>query len=123
MEIERNFMEKRKFGRLASRMSVAYRKVGSAPQLPVGSLSYDVGGGGVRLLSHEFIPRTTKLVVELPLEYPMKTINALARVVWVEKKPYAERYDLVLEFLDINSTDQRDLVNYVERNLVHANMV
>ena len=123
MEKEGNFLEKRRFGRLSSRMAIQYRKVAGNPAAPTGSLSCDISGGGVRLSSYEFIPRATKLAVELPLEYPTKTINAPARVVWVQKKPYDDRYDLGLEFVDINSADRNDLVNYVDKNLVHTNMV
>lgn len=116
MNEEENYIEKRRFGRLATKREIQYRKIGSPRS---GSLSYDISGGGLRLLSLEFIPLATKLLVEIPLEYPMKTINALAHVVWVKKRSFAEQYDLGLEFVDISSEDQKDLVNYVERNLVH----
>src|SRR3990167_4455124 len=123
MESENNFMEKRRYGRLASRVEIQYRKIGETPHSPVGSLAYDISGGGVKLLAHEFVPMGTKLRVGIPLEYPMKMINAVGRVVWVQKRPYTEQYDLGLEFLDINSEDQNDLVNYVEKTLVRANMM
>lgn len=89
--------DNRKFPRAEFREAVAYR----FPENSVfnGSVGYDLSQGGVRFRTEDFLPHDAQVVVNLQLKIDQEaTLDA--RVVWVQKVPHAEIYQVGCEFLE-----------------------
>lgn len=106
--------EKRKHSRFNTGVPMQYRyltKVSNA-------LSRDIGRGGVCFTATDFIPVNTLLFVALlPKDEPLR---ASGKIVWVQKVPYGERYNIGLQFTEINDYNKERIVN-LESRLLRAN--
>ncbi|HQO57532.1 MAG TPA: PilZ domain-containing protein [Candidatus Omnitrophota bacterium] len=95
--------EKRRYKRIAFREAVEFHVLpGTSAQgtpLPSfgGSLSWDLSEGGLRFRAYSFIPLNTDLSVEFSVEHD-RTVKLVGRVVWIQKLPHSEQYNLGLEF-------------------------
>ena len=69
--------------------------------------------GGAKILSEFFFPneKTFKININLINEI----IKAKAKVVWCNKEPYSERYQMGLCFLDMNKNDKDHLKTFLEK--------
>lgn len=89
--------EKRAATRFRTGLPVQYRyltKVSNA-------LTIDLSEGGLSFTTNDFIPVNTKLFVAiLPKEEPLR---AGGTVVWIQKMPYGDRYNVGMKFTDINA--------------------
>ncbi|MFH1858503.1 MAG: PilZ domain-containing protein [Candidatus Omnitrophota bacterium] len=82
------------------------------------SLTKDLGGGGVRLLSRDFLPVNSKVKIEFFLEPASEALQAVGRVVWVQKLAYSYQHDVGIQFLDISDITRKRISSFVEQNLV-----
>lgn len=95
--------EKRRYKRIAFREAVEFHVLPGAPAhgapLPSfgGCLSWDLSEGGLRFRAYSFIPLNTDLSVEFSVEND-RTVKLVGRVVWIQKLPHSEQYNLGLEF-------------------------
>lgn len=64
-----------------------------------GCLAYDLSEGGIRCWVDEFIPLNTEITVDFYLD-PTLPVAVTGRVVWVQKVPHSESYQIGLEFKD-----------------------
>jgi len=80
------------------------------------SLMKDIGGGGVRLLSREFMPVDSKVKIEFFLTPASEALTAVGRVVWVTKVPYSSQHEVGIQFLDISEPNQNRIQRFVEQN-------
>ncbi len=89
--------EKRATTRFRASLPVQFRyltKINNA-------LTHDLSEGGLSFTTNDFIPVNTQLFVAvLPKEEPLR---AGGTVVWVQKMPYGDRYNIGVKFTDINA--------------------
>jgi c-di-GMP-binding flagellar brake protein YcgR len=81
------------------------------------TVSRDISEGGIRFLSEDFVPIGTSMVLEVNLGNVPKYINAVADVVWAQKIPHSERYQLGLKFCEIDEPYYQDIREYVRSRL------
>jgi c-di-GMP-binding flagellar brake protein YcgR len=109
--------EKRLFRRVAYREPVEYRinEIFKAEKNLGGSIAYDLSEAGVRLQVDDFIAPQTTMNVNLRLK-PERTFGLEARVIWAQRVPHSENYQLGLQFTDIsaNIQPQKELHRYLE---------
>jgi len=75
-----------------------------------GSLAYDISEGGVRMNFNEFVPPGKELILKCQLKAE-ETAECLAKVVWIQKLPFSERYQAGLQFESTgNSFEQRNKI-------------
>lgn len=106
-------MEKRRFTRANTRIPVRYRTLGEPAGKPgIGTLSADLGGGGVHFRAAGFISKSARLMLEIdiPGETPVK---AIARVAWIRKAPFGDNYEIGNQFLEISKKDRELITDYV----------
>jgi hypothetical protein len=60
----------------------------------------DLSNSGLGFISNEFVPKNSRLVVELHSPWQMEPIQALAEVVWISNQPYSESFKVGARFLD-----------------------
>lgn len=96
MTMEQPGADKRKFSRIPFKRTVKYRL--DINQEPIAESSQDLGLGGLRIRSNEFIPVGQILEVGVQLVDSGEVVRLPARVKWVRYNPYSESYQLGLEF-------------------------
>ena len=67
-----------------------------------GCLSCDISEGGVRLRVNEFIALGTELSVNISLP-SNRVVECVGKVVWVQKLPYVDQYQVGIEFENLDS--------------------
>ncbi len=109
-----NIVERRRFPRIDSNLSLRYRNLRTAT-VPIGSLTKDIGEGGVRFKTNEFISLACRLVVEVTLPTSQRPIKAISKVAWIRKLSSGEQYELGNQFLEISKEDRGLITDYVSR--------
>lgn len=87
--------EKRRYKRISLRQPVQFQSQHSS--LGGGSLSCDLSEGGARVDMYDFLPLNTEVTLQVRLAVE-KVIEYVGRVVWIRKFPFADRYQVGLEF-------------------------
>ncbi len=87
--------EKRRYRRIQLRHPVQFQSQNAT--LAGGSLSCDLSEGGARVDTYDFLPLGTELTLQIRLAVE-KIVEYVGRVVWVRKIPFADRYQVGLEF-------------------------
>ena len=105
---------RREFPRLSSHIPVRF---GGEENRSQDSLTKDLGGGGVRLVSREFLPVDSKVKLEFFLTPASEALKAVGKVVWIQKLPYSYQHDVGIQFLDISDPSRRRIAHFVEQNL------
>lgn len=109
-----NVTERRRFQRIDSSLPLRYRNIKTAT-VPMGSLTKDIGEGGVRFKANEFISLACRLVVEITLPTVQRPIKAISKVAWIRKLSSGEQYELGSQFLEISKEDRSIVTDYVSR--------
>ncbi|MFQ5681522.1 MAG: PilZ domain-containing protein [Candidatus Omnitrophota bacterium] len=79
------------------------------------TVTRDISVGGLKILTHSFLPRGTNVSVEVKVPSSSGVVNALASVVWSNRISHSEQYLSGLRFSEIEDRDKKnisDLVNY-----------
>jgi len=125
--------EKREFIRLQQTIQATYNLIDDRKSLALTRKSeaviMDISAGGVRLeiddldktWAEGLYSGTVKLGIEIGLPGLAKPIQALARVVWLNKGPLQTetgkvRYSMGLEFRDITSGQRDIIIEYIIKN-------
>ena len=108
---------RREFPRLSSHIPVRF---GGEENRSQDSLTKDLGGGGVRLVSREFLSVNSKVKLEFFLTPASEALKAVGKVVWIQKLPYSFQHEVGIQFLDISDPSRRRIAHFVEQNLSSA---
>lgn len=81
------------------------------------TLMKDMGAGGIRLLSREFLPVDSKVKLEFFLTPASEALLAVGKVVWIQKLPYSYQHEVGIQFLDISETNRKRIRHFVEQNI------
>ena len=101
--------EKRANTRFRTSIPVQYRyltKVNNA-------LTHDLSETGLSFTTNDFIPVNTQVFIAiLPKEEPLR---AGGRVVWIQKVPFGDRYNVGLKFTDLNAYNQARIASLEDK--------
>lgn len=106
--------ERRQYVRIPEQAEITYRVL--ADNRVLGFLTRDVSQGGIRFLAHDFIPKDSLIEIKLSLSKIYFSFETLAKVAWVYKQPYNERYEVGVEFVSIPPDIVGRLIQYI-RNI------
>jgi c-di-GMP-binding flagellar brake protein YcgR len=105
--------ERRKFLRLSAKFPIRYRiKRGG---FFVSALTQDLSLSGIRLNADRFFPQGLNLNLELNIL--SKIINPVGRVVWSHPFVHSNRYEMGIEFIEINPGDRNYLCDYINMRM------
>lgn len=110
--MKENSAEQRRFPRFHYSIPIKYKQPDKPG--PTYTVTRDISVGGMRLLTNSFIPRHTKLGLEVEVP-PKNVVNAEATVVWSNRINHSDQYLSGVKFSDLNENDKRnisDLVSY-----------
>jgi len=78
---------------------------------PFYTVIRDISSGGIKLTSEDFIGIDRQVRVKINLVDA--SVEGLGKVVWCNQQPYSNRFQIGIEFTDINSTGQKVLENFI----------
>ena len=106
--------EKRKSARFTVTIPFEYKKLKGTPELKKGSITKDLSTGGTRFITDEFIPYTARLVLDITLPLPQRSVSALSKISWIKKLPNGDKYEVGNQFLEISKEDKGRLSTYLD---------
>lgn len=95
MEIFKNGTENRKYPRVPYKNGIKFKA--EKAEVAFSEAAQDLSAGGIRLRSSVFIPVGETVSVGIQLQ-DKQVIEVIGKVVWVRYNPYAENYQLGVEF-------------------------
>jgi len=113
--LDRIIEERRKFQRVGFNLPLQYKNLRKSGEIATGSLTKDIGEGGVRFKSNEFISLACRLVVEINLPTITKPIKAISKVAWIRKIPATDEYELGNQFLEMSREDKSHVTDFVNK--------
>ncbi len=118
MEEKSNVVEeKRRYTRVPSLVPLQYRSLKNLKEGSTGTLTHDIGEGGVRFKSNEFISLACRLLLEINLPLGDKPIKAISKVAWIRKSPEQKEYEIGNQFLEISKEDRERIMQFVNKLL------
>ena len=85
------------------------------------ALTNDLSLTGTRVNSDRFFPQGVNLNLELNIL--SRVINPVGRVVWSRSQPYSNRYQMGIEFIEINTRDKNYLSDYISVHNLEINVL
>ncbi len=101
--------DKRRANRLRMHLPVTYKVMSNTSFGK--TVTKDISKSGLRIVSDAFIPPLTELALQINLF--SKILNPTAKVVWSQRLPYSDRYQVGIKFEQINSPESRYLEDYL----------
>lgn len=77
----------------------------------------DISQGGIRFLTQEFIPKDSRLKINLTLNKTLFNFEAVVRFVWISQLRRSEIYEIGVEFIDIPPKALEYLISYIKASL------
>jgi len=114
MEDFLRFEEKRRTIRITMSIPFEYKKLRGAPGAKKGGITKDLSMGGVRFITDEFLPYTARLVLDITLPLPQRSISAVSKISWIKKLPAGEKYEVGNQFLEMSKEDKDRLSVYLD---------
>ena len=109
--------ERRRCLRKGLRIPVQYKSMKSSSDATTGALTRDVSEGGMRFVGNDFISLSDRLVLNIVLPTPFRSIKAISKVAWIRKIPMGDQYEIGNQFLNLSSDDKKHLKTCLERIL------
>ena len=104
-------IERRRYIRIPDRQKISYKVL--PDRKAQGFITRDISQGGIRFFVHTFVPPESLLEVRITFERFLFSFEAIVRVVWVEKEPHSERYEIGVEFTNLPKNASKYLVDYI----------
>lgn len=69
-------------------------------EIYAGHLAQDISQGGMCIKSNEFVPVGSRVIVQVQFDHQGRLLDLEAKVVWTRELPYANGFQLGLEFVE-----------------------
>jgi len=109
--------EKRRYKRTDTLISLQYKDLKKSSEPSLGSVSRNIGEGGICFKSNQFISLACRLVLEITLPTMPKPIKAISKVAWIRKMPVGDQYELGNQFLEMTKEDRIHIANFMNKIL------
>lgn len=113
--VDNSLAEKRRYQRVECNFPILYKNLRKGTDRPTGSLTRNIGEGGVAFKSSEFISLACRLVVEISLPSSVKPIKAISKIAWIRKIPASDQYELGNQFLEMSKEDKAHILDFVNK--------
>ncbi|MDP8234280.1 MAG: PilZ domain-containing protein [Candidatus Saelkia tenebricola] len=111
-----NGADRREWPRVDVRLPIRFREVGEFGSSPIDSETQDVSEGGIKFNSGKFLPKNSKLVLNMNLT-DVNGMKATVKVVWSARDSHTSMYETGVEFDNIPSEARGQLSHFVRGNL------
>lgn len=113
METE-GYIEKRQFPRLKCSVPMQYRRIGTLDNGDSGALSKNISGSGARVISEEFIPLNSRVIMDFSLPFTEQKIKSICKIIWIKRFITLSSYDLGIQFVDMTIKNQQEITNFIK---------
>ena len=107
--------ERRKYTRVPESLQISY--VVLPAEAVKEYLTKDISQGGIRFLTHEFIPKDSRLKIRITFPRTLFSFEALVKCMWVVEMPYGEEFEIGVEFIDLPLEIIEYLISYIKVSL------
>jgi hypothetical protein len=107
------FEEKRKSPRIKVRVPMRYQIRGSCGFN--NTVCDNMSHGGLGFTNNEFIAPRTPVMLEINL--PSRVLRPIGKIAWSSPIPHSNRYQLGLEFLEINPEEKNCLCDFIDMQI------
>lgn len=108
--------ERRRFPRINARLPLQYKDIQRPIETYSGTLTRDIGEGGIRFIANEFLSIFTRLLVEASIPSFSRPIKAISKVAWIRKIPSGNQYDVGVQFMDMTEEDKKHLTSFIAKS-------
>jgi len=107
--------EKRRYSRVETHLPVNYKNLKKLKEDSTQVLTNDIGEGGLRFRSNEFVSLACRLLLEINLPTTSRAVKAISKVAWIRKKPESREYEIGNQFLEISKEDREHIITFVNK--------
>ena len=107
-------MEKRKYPRLDVYNLVKYRPLSKAEAQLVLNSTKNISAGGVCVETNEYLAVSTVLQLYINIPQSSQPIPALAKVAWIKKTGKPNKFEVGLQFIEIEETLRQSLAKRID---------
>jgi len=107
--------ERRRVPRFNLSVPVEYRKLREPASTKKGSLIKDISLGGVRFETDEFLAFTARLVLDISLPLPERSVSVVSKIAWIRKLPQPDCYEVGNQFLEMSKETKDRLSGYLNK--------
>ena len=111
-----NGAERRRWPRVDVHLPIRFREVGEFSSSPIDAETQDVSEGGIKFSSDKFLPKNSKLVVNLNLN-DVSSMKATVKIVWSARDAHTNMYETGVEFDNVPAEAKVELSHLVRKNL------
>lgn len=106
-------VERRRYPRLEIELALQYREIGDFERLPQESVARNISEGGISFRVDRFLPLGNRLITSLSLEPHSEILKTVVKIVWIQKDPHADSYDIGCQFINISEEGRRRLQRFL----------
>ncbi len=107
--------ERRRYTRVPESLQISYEVL---PAEAIKEyLTKDISQGGIRFLTHEFIPINSRLKIRVIFPRTLFSFEALVKCMWVRGVPYGEEFEIGVKFVDLPLEIIDYLISYIKVSL------
>ncbi|MCK5305898.1 MAG: PilZ domain-containing protein [Candidatus Omnitrophica bacterium] len=110
-------IERRCFSRFDCALPAEYKTIGLLNNDTLTGAIKNVSEGGTRLITDDFIPLNSRLVLAFSFPFRNRKIKSLCKVVWTKRFATLAKYDLGVEFLDMTGKCKDDMAAFIKSKL------
>ncbi len=103
--------ERRRYPRFNTHLPVRFQLKNQSSKFGYTS-SKDISEGGIRLILNEFLRPKTEILLETIILG--RVVNPEAMVVWSQRIPYSDGYQIGLEFSRVDALEKQKLKEYID---------
>lgn len=108
-------MEARRHARVKTVVPIRYYKLRDVSGVNVStSITSNLGEGGIKFQSPEFVSMACRLILELDLPAYDKPVKAISKVAWIRKADSGDGYVIGNQFLEMSKEDRQLVADYVD---------
>lgn len=78
------------------------------------TLTKDIGGGGIRFITDEFLKRSAEIIFEFTVMENSEPIKGRAKIAWINKIPHNDMYCIGVEFIDIARDKRQTIIQCID---------
>jgi hypothetical protein len=111
-EQDRRIQDRRRYVRIPESLEIVYEIL--SPEAVKECLTKDIGQGGVRFITHEFIPKDSCLKIKFNFPRAMFSFETLVRCMWTRQLHYSNEFEVGVEFVDLSLEIQKYLISHIK---------
>lgn len=112
---------RRKFQRTETHIDVKFRNISKTDDKEYTGRILNMSGAGAYIFTQDVFPVRTKLKMQITLPREIAPLDVNGEVIWVaDKQLQPHDYPgMGVQFIDIDSDLQKEIIEFVERNITH----